>query len=465
MGPVTARPGLRGRWLSALLATAALCTLLAASAMSLRTSERLGDSIAGVSHTQQVLEQINRLWGQLGDRDSDLLRYLLDGEAANLQRFRRNAADFDASVATLATLVGDDNVHRGHLDRLRALHVERLARNEELIRLKARAGIGPAAEAEFDDALDPARGTGYSQRMRAELDAMAGHERALLADRRATRERMLAENRRTVLVANGLALVAAFAAWRLWRRLRGREEDALRAATEARQAAAAAVERQALVDLLSHDLRQHFGNVQFALGLLRSADDGARPALLDNANSAANSGLVFLDAVLDQAAAEARGDAVRTLRLAAPVEAAIAAQAEAAARRQVAVQARVDPAAAIRVQPAMLHHVLGNLLSNAIRYGPQGGVVEVEVTADGGRVRVCVLDRGPGVSEADRAALFRRFTPLSAVPGDGDSSTGLGLVLARQRVRAAGGELRYEDRAGGGACFVATFPAADAAVA
>jgi signal transduction histidine kinase len=49
--------------------------------------------------------------------------------------------------------------------------------------------------------------------------------------------------------------------------------------------------------------------------------------------------------------------------------------------------------------------------------------------------------------------LFRRFVPLSSQPTGGESSTGLGLSLAKQKARAMGGDLWYDARPGGGACF------------
>jgi signal transduction histidine kinase len=57
--------------------------------------------------------------------------------------------------------------------------------------------------------------------------------------------------------------------------------------------------------------------------------------------------------------------------------------------------------------------------------------------------------------------LFRKFAPLSSQPTGGETSTGLGLSLAKQKARAMGGDLWYDPRPGGGACFTLELPRVD----
>jgi two-component system, sensor histidine kinase and response regulator len=68
------------------------------------------------------------------------------------------------------------------------------------------------------------------------------------------------------------------------------------------------------------------------------------------------------------------------------------------------------------------------------------------------------MDRGPGIAASEQASLFRRYATLSSQPTGGESSTGLGLALAKQKARAMGGDLWYDDRDGGGACFTLELP-------
>jgi two-component system sensor histidine kinase TctE len=91
---------------------------------------------------------------------------------------------------------------------------------------------------------------------------------------------------------------------------------------------------------------------------------------------------------------------------------------------------------------------LGNLLDNALAYAPPASTVEVELAAP---ATIRVLDRGPGVSEAERAAIFGRF---HRGPGAHPGGSGLGLAIVAEIAAAHGGTAWVEPREGGGAAFV-----------
>jgi len=76
----------------------------------------------------------------------------------------------------------------------------------------------------------------------------------------------------------------------------------------------------------------------------------------------------------------------------------------------------------------------------------------------GSRGRLSVIDQGPGVSKQDQERLFQRYVRLSATPTDGESSTGLGLALAKQRARTMDGDLWHDNREGGGSVFTLDLP-------
>lgn len=98
---------------------------------------------------------------------------------------------------------------------------------------------------------------------------------------------------------------------------------------------------------------------------------------------------------------------------------------------------------------------LANLVENALAHSPSGGEVEIEIATPG---TIRVLDRGPGVPEAARAAIFRRFTTTragSAGPGAGagPAGAGLGLAIVAEIAAAHEGGVEVSDRPGGGAAF------------
>jgi two-component system sensor histidine kinase KdpD len=113
--------------------------------------------------------------------------------------------------------------------------------------------------------------------------------------------------------------------------------------------------------------------------------------------------------------------------------------------------------------PVLVQRVLVNLISNALRYSPEGTAPIIAGSAFGDRVELRVIDRGPGIPPARLAEAFQPFQRL----GDTDNSTGVGLGLALSNgfMEAMGGNLAPEDTPGGGLTMVMTLPTAAAPAA
>jgi PAS domain S-box-containing protein len=110
---------------------------------------------------------------------------------------------------------------------------------------------------------------------------------------------------------------------------------------------------------------------------------------------------------------------------------------------------------------ARLRTVIVNVVSNAIKYSPNGGDIECTVARDGARATVSIRDEGIGIASDDRALLFSRFgrvvTPANShVPG-----TGLGLYIARELARVHGGDIAVTSAVGKGSRFTITLPLED----
>jgi signal transduction histidine kinase len=101
-----------------------------------------------------------------------------------------------------------------------------------------------------------------------------------------------------------------------------------------------------------------------------------------------------------------------------------------------------------------LQQVLSNLVDNALKYGAAGGRVLLRAAVESDRVRIAVVDWGPGVPPSEAAQVFDRFYRLDPDQQGGVAGAGLGLYICRELVRQMGGEIWVEPTPGGGATFV-----------
>lgn len=100
--------------------------------------------------------------------------------------------------------------------------------------------------------------------------------------------------------------------------------------------------------------------------------------------------------------------------------------------------------------------VLVNLVGNAVRYSPEGGMVWIRTERDGDMAAVIVADQGRGIAIEDQERIFEKFERIDANEPGG---SGLGLYIARRLARAMGGDVTVDSAPGQGARFVFTLPA------
>jgi len=113
---------------------------------------------------------------------------------------------------------------------------------------------------------------------------------------------------------------------------------------------------------------------------------------------------------------------------------------------------------AIHADPDRIWQVVSNLISNAARFSPKDGRIQVIIRADDAFVFVTVHDEGPGVLDSDRDRLFEKFSRGSRTGGTG---AGLGLYICKTLIDAQGGRMWLEPTSDGkGAAFTFSIPRA-----
>jgi len=126
-----------------------------------------------------------------------------------------------------------------------------------------------------------------------------------------------------------------------------------------------------------------------------------------------------------------------------------------AARRPVTIAVDDDPGVApADVDPVRIRQVVLNLLANAVRHSPDGGVVSVRVRGTSARkLTIAVADTGAGIAPEELAKIFDRF-----YKGKDSTGSGLGLTIARSLVRAHGGEIVAASAPGAGTTITVGLP-------
>jgi PAS domain S-box-containing protein len=120
------------------------------------------------------------------------------------------------------------------------------------------------------------------------------------------------------------------------------------------------------------------------------------------------------------------------------------------------------PPAQVHADRKRLLQVLTNLLSNAAKFSPEGGTVEVSMERVGSRARVGVHDRGPGIPENFRSRVFSRFAQAESALTRQKGGTGLGLAICKRLIELMNGTIGFADREGGGTSFYFELPVLEA---
>ncbi len=125
-----------------------------------------------------------------------------------------------------------------------------------------------------------------------------------------------------------------------------------------------------------------------------------------------------------------------------------------AEERQVKIEPESIDALPASGQERGVIQILVNLIGNAVRHSPNGGVVQLAFARTIGTASVTVSDEGPGIDHADQQRIFERFERANVDQG----GTGLGLAISRRLARSMGGDVTLESAPGAGARFTLTLP-------
>ena len=219
------------------------------------------------------------------------------------------------------------------------------------------------------------------------------------------------------------------------------------------------------VATVSHELRTPLTSIRGSLGLLAGGVAGSLPeavkTLVDIARDSCERLVRLINDILDFEKIESgkMSLGLEIIDLPELVERSVRANDGFAASHGVTVRVLVEtPGLRVRADSDRLIQVIANLLSNACKFSPAGGIVEVTVARRGALACVGVSDRGPGIPEAFRSRIFQRFSQADSSDARKKGGTGLGLVISRAIVERLGGHIGFQARESGGTTFFFELP-------
>ena len=227
------------------------------------------------------------------------------------------------------------------------------------------------------------------------------------------------------------------------------------------------------VSTVSHELRTPLTAINGALTLVTAGAVGAlAPAqqqMLDIARSNADQLMSLVSDILDMEKLQAGKLSLQPeLQLLLPLlQQAIQRHSALAlsCKVQLELSAAIPPDLQLSLDGGRLLQVLGNLLSNAIRFSPAHSTVQLRAVLSGQMLQLMISDQGPGVPVDFVPHLFDKFSQADSSDSRQQGGSGLGLAICKELLERMGGHIYYQQAALGGACFYCEIPLQGAGVA
>jgi signal transduction histidine kinase len=216
---------------------------------------------------------------------------------------------------------------------------------------------------------------------------------------------------------------------------------------------------------MSHELRTQLSSIIGFSELLadensRRFDAARRQKFLAQINSSGRYLLALTDDILDLSKVEAGQTALRieNVVIADVVHNVATTMEPIAAKKSIVLDAAGHTAGEVPADLGKLRQMLLNLVSNAVKFTPEGGRVSVDALRLEEAVEISVSDTGIGIAESDRLSLFQPFRQLDSTLARQQHGTGLGLALTKRFAELHGGQLRVESKLGKGSVFTLRLP-------
>jgi signal transduction histidine kinase len=216
---------------------------------------------------------------------------------------------------------------------------------------------------------------------------------------------------------------------------------------------------------MSHELRTQLSSIIGFSELLADDkpdrfDDPSKRKFLAQINSSGRYLLALIDDILDLSKVESGQTVLRieNVVIADIVRDVASTMQPLAAKKAIRIEAHGAAAGQVPADLGKLRQMLLNLVSNAVKFTPEGGRVSINARCLDEAVEISVSDTGIGIAESDRARLFEPFRQLDSTLARQQNGTGLGLALTKRFAELHGGQLLVESELGTGSLFTLRLP-------
>jgi signal transduction histidine kinase len=434
---------------------------------------KLAVATRSAGDTEAVIEQVDMVRASIDDAAIAQRDYVLGGNVDDRDRFEQARVSAERNVERLrtiatATMDAASSARADSLAPVLAAHLDDLA---SIANLRQQRGLDSAVIAMRDQDI-----TDMHDRVSALLREFRDDQRILFAAR--SREQAARASDAGILLAIGLLvsfIAAALALANIRRYIADRRQLELQrtAVLEQEQTARTAAEEanRAKTDFLrmmSHELRTPLTAIQGYLELLEMGIYGGlseeQLSILKRIESNERHLLAIINDLLDFARVDARRVELRITAL--PVRD-IRLAVDPLCRPQIDAKeltygwrAAADQLI-VRADREKVRQIVVNLVSNACKFTPRGGSIDVDCVTSDRSVELRVTDTGPGIPPAKLDAIFEPFVQLDNGLTRSTAGTGLGLAISRELARAMGGDLAVSSTLGNGSTFTLTLPRGD----
>jgi two-component system sensor histidine kinase/response regulator len=220
-------------------------------------------------------------------------------------------------------------------------------------------------------------------------------------------------------------------------------------------------EKNKLLSIISHDMRAPLINIQSYLQLLseHELESEQRPLLENELLTATNSTMDMLTNLLQWSKSQMEGPTLHlaTVNLYHTIKTTLEMGSAQSAKKDINFSYVIDPQITVVADTDMLQLVVRNLISNAIKFTPYGGIIKIDAQLLNNECKITVSDNGKGIEQLQQQKIFS----ISTEPSFGTNNergVGLGLLLCKEFIERQGGRIGFESVFGHGSSFYIFIP-------